>query len=201
MKIVSLFAAFFLFAFVSCKQENEKPSDAALVAEQESEQESAPEGLDYDSNPLCTDVKDIAEALPKFDNYRGYRRYETVCLPNRAYGFNYRAKDDAPQKFTIIIYDTKSDYKPFYDHVVAGYKEAQESKAKNIMRTSKLPGDKGYVVAFNDAETIGASYECLIKDTYYLYVIINDDKSAASPDGIEAFIGDYVSKINTSKLK
>lgn len=197
MKMIPLVAAICLLAFTSCKQETEKPIDSEPV----SQQEDAPAQLEYNHDPLCDEVKDIAAALPKLANYRGYKWHETICLANRAYGFNYRAKDDAPQKFTIIIYDTQSDYKPYYDHVLEGYKEAQQSKALNIMRTSKLPGDKGYVVAFNDPQTVGGSYECLIKDRYYLYVLINQDKTAASPDGIEAFIGDYISKINTAKLK
>jgi hypothetical protein len=197
MKMIPLVTAVFLFAFTSCKQETEKPAAVEPV----SQQENAPAQFNYDNNPLCNDVEDIAAALPKLANYRGYKPTETICLPNRAYGFNYRVKEDAPQKFSIIIYDTQNQYKSFYDHVIEGYNEAQQSKAPNIMRTGKLPGEKGYVVAFNSAEMVGGSYECLIKDRYYLYVLINDDKTAASPDGIEAFIGDYVAKINTAKLK
>lgn len=195
MKTIPFIATLIVFALVSCNQKS-SDSQPILPDENEAELNNLPE-----KDPLCDDVKDMADAFPKFDTYRGYQLQETICLANRAYGHKYKAKDGGLQEFTVMLYDTRTDYKDLYDRFMLGCKEAEESKAPNIMRISKLIGDKGFVVAFNDAKSVVGTYDRLIKKTYSLHVLITDDKSAASPDGIEAFIGDFISKINTSKLK
>lgn len=155
-------------------------------------------------DPLCDDVNDIILALPKYKSFENYNFYSVTCLANRAYSIEYNHKDETKSsKFTIVLYDTRHpDNTAFLSYLEDGFKSAEQTNDPKKTRVSKLNiGAKEYIRAINNEENSGGTYDCLIKDHYYLHFIVVEDKSLATTDLIEGFVGKYLKSIQITKLK
>lgn len=197
MKIKLIILGVLFFSLTSCKNEPPIPADTAPVSENDAEQ-SVPA-----PDPMCAEIQDMVASMPKLEKYKGYHLYETLCHPNRTFGYTYESDDkDRSSTFTIIIRDLRNpDNVDFIDHVVNGYAEAQASKV-DWMRTSKLSfGTNGFVVCIADEKNPGGAYEAFFKNDYYLYFHVVNNKQYATPDALEAFVNPLLNRIDSKKLK
>jgi len=197
MKSTFILFAIVLLSVASCKNGTQPSQDPAPVSDNiTDETANLPD-------PMCTEIQDMVAAMKAPQNYGEFHLYETVCHPNRTFGFHYESDDEAKNmEFTILIRDTRTpDNINFTNYINDGFAEAQASKTTNV-RVSKLPyGTKGYVVALNGAGSYGGSYDVFLKENYYLHFLMVNNKNVATTDAIESFVAPLLAKINTSKLK
>ena len=193
MKSIYILFLALLLTVNSCKN----AQDTATVSD------PMPEATTTGSDPMCAEIQDMAASMKAPQHYGEFHLYETVCHPNRTFGFHYESDDEAKNmEFTILIRDTRTpDNTDFINYVNNGFAEAQASKTTTV-RVSKLPyGTKGYVVALNGAGSYGGSYDVFPKENYYLHFLMVNNQDVATTDAIEDFVAPLLAKIDTSQLK
>lgn len=198
MRKSSIVFIILVFAFTSCRQETNQNTQTEDVSEVAPETTS-----DNEADPMCAEIQDMVASMQGPKKYRDFHLYQTICNPNRTFGFEYESDDEVKNmEFTIILRDLKHpDHADFTEYVNSGFAAAQVSKVATT-RVSKLPyGTKGYVVALNSEESYGGTYDVFIKENYYLHFIMVNNKSVASPDAIENFVAPFLAKMNLTKLK
>lgn len=152
----------------------------------------------------CAEISDMANALPKLENYEGYKLKNVQCLAvSRAYFLTYSLEKDTLAELTISLRDGRaSGNEVFITNQKQNYDNAEGQYKYSYI--SNIIGQFGSIYTRNDLienEPIKTEFSCILKDKYALNISATNNTELINRTKFEFFLNDFVSKINIDSLK